>query len=90
MDTFITLAEIDENAQAIRDKIDGQPRIALILGSGLGTLADAIINPIVIPYSQLPMWPVSTVIGHEGSLVIGELQGHEIVVMQGRVHYYCG
>jgi purine-nucleoside phosphorylase len=90
MDTFITLAEIDENAQAIRDRIDGQPRIALILGSGLGALADTVKNPIVIPYRQLPIWPVSTVIGHEGSLVIGELQGHEVIVMQGRVHYYEG
>lgn len=90
MDTFITLPEIDEIAQAIRDRIDRQPRIGLILGSGLGALAETVNNPTVIPYGQLPNWPVSTVIGHEGSLVIGELQGHEVIVMQGRVHYYEG
>ena len=71
-------------------RIDGQPRIGLILGSGLGALAETVNNPTVIPYGQLPNWPVSTVIGHEGSLVIGELQGHEVIVMQGRVHYYEG
>ena len=90
MDTFITLAEIDEISQTIRDRIVRQPRIALILGSGLGSLAEAVNNPAVIPYGELPNWPVSTVIGHEGSLVIGELQGHEVIVMQGRVHYYEG
>ncbi|MFC1996844.1 purine-nucleoside phosphorylase [Chloroflexota bacterium] len=90
MDTFITLAEIDKIAQTIRQKIDGHPRIALILGSGLGPLAEAVNNPTIIPYRELPNWPVSTVIGHEGSLVIGELQGHEVIVMQGRVHYYEG
>jgi purine-nucleoside phosphorylase len=90
MDTFVTLSEIDEIAQAIRDRIDVQPRIALILGSGLGALAEAVNSPMVIPYGELPNWPVSTVIGHEGSLVIGNLQGHEVIVMQGRVHYYEG
>ena len=90
MDTFITLAEIDEIAQAIRARIDAPPRIGLILGSGLGALAKTVNNPTVIPYGQLPNWPLSTVIGHEGSLVIGELQGHEVIVMQGRVHYYEG
>ena len=90
MDTFITLAEIDEITEAVQKQIDIQPRIAIILGSGLGALADAVNNPIVIPYGKLPNWPVSTVIGHEGSLVIGELQGHDIIVMQGRVHYYEG
>ena len=90
MDTFITLAEIDKIAQTIREKIDAQPQIGLILGSGLGALAETVNNPTVIPYGQLPNWPVSTVIGHEGSLVIGKLQGHEVIVMQGRVHYYEG
>jgi purine-nucleoside phosphorylase len=90
MDTFITLAEIDQIVQAIHNRIDIQPRIALILGSGLGALADVVENPVVIPYGQLPNWPVSTVIGHEGRLVIGKLQGHQVIVMQGRVHYYEG
>lgn len=90
MDNFITLAEIDQVAQTIREKIEIKPHIALILGSGLGKLAEAVENPTIIPYSQLPNWPVSTVIGHEGSLVVGKLQGHSVIVMQGRVHYYEG
>ena len=90
MDTFITLAEIDKITKIVRDQIHGQPKIAFILGSGLGALAEAVINPIVVPYGTLPNWPVSTVIGHEGSLVVGKLEGHEVIVMQGRVHYYEG
>jgi len=90
MDTFITLAEIDEVAKAVRQRINTQPKIALILGSGLGALAEAVQNPVVIPYGELPNWPVSTVIGHEGSLVVGQLQGQEVIVMQGRVHFYEG
>jgi purine-nucleoside phosphorylase len=90
MDNFITLAQIDQIAQSIRERIDIQPRIALILGSGLGKLAEAVENPTIIPYRKLTNWPVSTVIGHEGSLVAGKLQGHDVVVMQGRVHYYEG
>ncbi len=90
MDTFITLAEIDEIAEVVRQRIDGQPKIALILGSGLGALAEAVKNPTIIPYGELPNWPVSTVIGHEGSLVVGKLRGQEVIVMQGRVHYYEG
>lgn len=90
MDTFITLVEIDQIAAAVRQRIDGQPKIALILGSGLGALAEAVENPTIIPYGELPNWPVSTVIGHEGSLVVGKLRGQEVIVMQGRVHYYEG
>jgi len=90
MDTFITLAEIDEVAKAVRQRINTQPKIALILGSGLGALAEAVQNPVVIPYGELPNWPVSTVIGHEGSLVVGQLQDQEVIVMQGRVHFYEG
>lgn len=90
MDTFITLAEIDGIANAVRQRIEGNPKIALILGSGLGALAEAVQNPTVIPYGELPNWPVSTVIGHEGSLVVGKLRGQEVIVMQGRVHYYEG
>jgi purine-nucleoside phosphorylase len=90
MDKFITLAEIDQIAQVVRTRIPGQPRIALILGSGLGTLAEEVQDPTIIPYGQIPNWPVSTVIGHEGSLVVGKLHHQEVIVMQGRVHYYEG
>ena len=87
MDTFVTLAEIDEAAQAVRERISGQPKIALVLGSGLGALAEAVQNPTVIPYGELPHWPVSTVIGHQGSLVVGRLRGQEVIVMQGHLPF---
>ena len=90
MDLFITLAEIDKIAEVVRQRIKGNPKIALILGSGLGALAEAVEDPTIIPYGELPNWPVSTVIGHEGSLVVGKLRSQEVIVMQGRVHYYEG
>jgi purine-nucleoside phosphorylase len=90
MDNFISLDEIDQIAETVRARITGEPRIALILGSGLGSLAEEVKNPTIIPYGQLPNWPVSTVIGHEGSLVVGKLQNQDVIVMQGRVHYYEG
>lgn len=69
------------------------PRVGIILGSGLGTLADRITDPIVIPYGDVPYFPVSTVAGHAGRLVIGELAGPEptpVVAFQGRFHLYEG
>lgn len=90
MDTFITLAEIEDIAQVVRQRLRTQPRIALILGSGLGSLAESVSDPTVIPYGELPGWPVSTVIGHQGKLVVGALHNHDVIVMQGRVHYYEG
>ncbi len=85
-----TLQMIDRVASVIRSKSKIQPRIGLILGTGLGGLADAIIQPVIIPYSELPGWPVSTVQGHAGRLVLGELDGKSLLVMQGRIHYYEG
>lgn len=67
-----------------------KPEIGLILGSGLGSLADSIENPEFYPYEDLPHFPVSTVEGHEGRLVIGMLNGKCVVAMQGRSHYYEG
>jgi purine-nucleoside phosphorylase len=90
MSDAISLAQIDQIAQAIRPRLPFQPRVAVILGSGLGTLAEAVDDPINIPYGEIPSWPVSTVIGHQGRLVAGRLEGREVVVMQGRVHYYEG
>jgi len=86
----ITLEIIDRIAQRIHSKVKSQLRIGLILGTGLGGLAQAIQNAIIIPYRELPDWPVSTVMGHTGQLVIGELEGQSILVMQGRIHYYEG
>jgi purine-nucleoside phosphorylase len=87
---FLTLAQIDEVADSIRARTKTQPRIGMILGSGLGALADSIPNPDIIPYGDLPHWPVSTVFGHTGQLVIGELENQPVLVMQGRTHFYEG
>jgi purine-nucleoside phosphorylase len=90
MQKFITLAQIDETADQIRKRIDIKPRFGMILGSGLNGLADSVQNPVHIPYSDLPNFPVSTVHGHVGRFVIGELEGKPVIVMQGRIHYYEG
>lgn len=91
---YFNLTQIDHTADVIREILRiGQaetPRIGIILGSGLGGLAEAVEDPIKIPYNQLPNWPVSTVVGHQGRLVIGQLEGQQVVVMQGRAHYYEG
>ncbi|MCG2786165.1 MAG: purine-nucleoside phosphorylase [Anaerolineae bacterium] len=87
---FLTLAQIDEVADTIRARSKRQPRIGMILGSGLGGLADSILGPDTIPYGDLPHWPVSTVFGHAGKLVIGSLENQPVLVMQGRVHFYEG
>lgn len=90
MQKFISLAQIDEIADVIRKKISIEPRVGMILGSGLNGLADSVQNPVHIPYSDLPNFPVSTVHGHVGRFVIGELEGKPVIVMQGRIHYYEG
>ena len=90
MNTYVTLEQIDEAADAVRSKTSYKPRIGLILGSGLNSLADSVQNADVIPFADLPNWPVSTVHGHSGRLVIGELEGQPVFVMQGRVHFYEG
>ncbi len=86
----ITVEEIDRLVGTIRSRTKQQPRIGLILGTGLGGLAEAVQNPTIIPYSEMPGWPTSTVVGHAGRLVMGELEGQSLLVMQGRVHYYEG
>jgi purine-nucleoside phosphorylase len=86
----VTLEVIDRIAGIVRSKSKSPPRIGLILGTGLGGVAEAVYAPTIIPYSELPDWPVSTVAGHVGRLVIGELDGQSLLVMQGRVHYYEG
>ena len=86
----LSLEMIDRVVGVIRTKIKTQPRIGLILGTGLGGLADAIQKPVIIPYSELPDWPLSTVQGHAGRLVLGELDGQSLLVMQGRIHFYEG
>jgi purine-nucleoside phosphorylase len=87
---FMTLEQIDEVASIIRGRTKYEPKVALILGSGLGGLADSIQNPDFIPFSDLPHWPHSTVHGHAGRLVIGKLENQTVLVMQGRIHFYEG
>jgi purine-nucleoside phosphorylase len=86
----ITLELVDRVAGVIRSKIGAKPKVGVILGSGLGELADSVQDPAVIPYSEIPEWPVSTVPGHVGRLVAGALEGQTVLVMQGRVHFYEG
>ena len=80
----------EESADYIRSKINGQPDIAIILGSGLGSFADEIVDKIIIPYKEIPNFPVSTVSFHKGEFVYGTLNGKNILCMNGRIHYYEG
>lgn len=70
--------------------LETKPAIGLILGSGLGVLAESIKDPVIIPFKDVPHFPESTVIGHEGQLVIGILEDKYVIAMQGRFHYYEG
>jgi purine-nucleoside phosphorylase len=88
--TMDRLAMLKEATTYIQKQTDRTPEIGLILGSGLGDLANEIENPTKIAYGDIPHFPVSTVEGHAGQLVIGELQGRTVVAMQGRFHYYEG
>ena len=81
---------VDEAVRRIRKTTDLEPRVGVVLGSGLGGLADALENRVEIPYGEIPGWPVSTVIGHAGVLVLGELDGVPVAVMRGRAHLYEG
>ena len=78
-------------AEFIAAKLDGRkPFVGIVLGSGLGKLAEKIENPIVIPYKEIPGFPVSTATGHKGNFIAGERGGTFVVAMQGRFHYYEG
>jgi purine-nucleoside phosphorylase len=90
MGEFTTLEVIREAADTIRAQTDSSPRIGLILGSGLRAVADAVDAEAVIPYERIPHFPRSTVEGHAGRLVAGQLEGQAVLVMEGRAHYYEG
>lgn len=81
---------IQQAKEAILSRIQEVPVIGLILGSGLGVLANEIEDAVCIPYEQIPHFGHSTVVGHQGQLVIGKLEGKQVVAMQGRFHYYEG
>ena len=86
-----TFAQYQESADFIRARIgDFQPRIAMILGSGLGFLGDRVENPVAVSYRDIPHFKVSTAPGHKGQLLFGTLAGQKVAVMQGRMHHYEG
>ena len=88
------MIDYNQTADFLSHEIDlagkQKPLVAIILGSGLGKLADRIDNPIVLPYSKIPNFPTSTAIGHKGNLIVGTLGGQTVLAMQGRFHYYEG
>ena len=77
-------------SQFIESRITVKPRVAVVLGSGLGAFADSIESPGVIPYSEIPGWPQSTAVGHAGKLVVGLVDGVPVAALAGRVHLYEG
>lgn len=83
-------AYFQKSADYVREKIGFTPEIAIILGTGLGPLADEIENPIAIPYGDIPNFLISTAESHAGKLIAGSLSGKKIVCMSGRFHYYEG
>jgi len=83
-------AKIAESVEFINQKSKIKPKIAIILGTGLGRLAEDIEEKEILPYSEIPNFPVSTVQSHSGNLVLGKLGNKEVVAMQGRFHYYEG
>ena len=86
-----TMQQYEESAQAIRARLNGfVPKVAMVLGSGLGFLGDQVENPIAIDYHHIPHFKASTAPGHKGRLVCGMLDGQAVAVMQGRMHHYEG
>ncbi len=90
MSRFFSWADFETAATAVRTRTPIRPRVGLILGSGLNPLADVVENGVAIPYSDIPHFPVTTVEGHAGRLIVGWLEGQPVAVMQGRPHYYEG
>lgn len=84
------MAALKKASDYINGKLDSKPEIGMVMGSGLGVLGDEIENPIIIRYEEIPGFPKSTVEGHAGQLVAGTLEGKQVLVMQGRFHYYEG
>ena len=89
MDPRIEL--VNRLVDVMKSRMNGlKPELGIVLGSGLGSLAEEIQNPLVIPYRELPGFPVSTATGHKGNFIIGQLGSKTVIAMQGRIHYYEG
>lgn len=84
------LEKIKQTADFLRQRAGEMPKLAIILGTGLGNLVDHIEDKLFIPYSEIPNFPVSTVQGHSGNLIFGTMGGKRVMAMQGRFHYYEG
>ncbi len=82
--------QINEAAAMISSRHSKAPEVGIILGTGMGKLADSVLGGTVIPYNEIPHFPVSTVESHKGNLILGKLSGRQVVVMQGRFHFYEG
>lgn len=81
---------MNNSVQYIKNIISEKPEIGIVLGSGLGDFGDVIENKTVIPYKDIPDFPTSTVVGHDGSLIFGKVNGKNVVAMKGRIHFYEG
>ena len=82
--------QVKEAADAIRSRVPEVPEVAIVLGSGLGDFAGSLADAVTMPYVELPHWPASRVIGHDGKLVVGKTNGRTIAALAGRVHLYEG
>jgi purine-nucleoside phosphorylase len=83
--------QVAEAAASLKARLGSlEPRVGIVLGSGLGAAADAVADPVIVPYGEIPRFPQSTVEGHSGRMVAGSLGGAPVIIMQGRVHFYEG
>ncbi len=87
---FLTEEMINTAVEFIQDRVKINPRVGMILGSGLGPLSEEVTDRVAFSSQDVPGWPESTVEGHSGRLVFGELEGQQVMVLQGRAHYYEG
>ncbi|MEZ0537348.1 purine-nucleoside phosphorylase [Caldicellulosiruptoraceae bacterium PP1] len=86
----MSIEKVKESVEYLKDKIPFVPDVAIVLGSGLGDFVSAVSDKVVIPYKDIPNFPVSTVKGHQGNLVFGTIKDKKVVLFQGRVHLYEG
>jgi len=83
-------ARVQQAADLLRSRISAVPDVAIVLGSGLGDFADGLRDSLTTPYTEIPNWPASAVIGHAGKLVVGTLAGKRVAALSGRAHFYEG
>jgi purine-nucleoside phosphorylase len=86
----LDLSELDDAVEVVLARSGVQPSVGVVLGSGLGAFADAVEEPVEVPYEEIPGWPLSTAVGHAGVLVLGRFGGVQVAVLKGRAHLYEG